>query len=56
MGRRIATLINGNLDAGRYEATWNARSDAGASVASGVYLYRMQAGAFEAVQRMVLMK
>ncbi|MEM8486623.1 MAG: FG-GAP-like repeat-containing protein [Bacteroidota bacterium] len=56
MGRRIATLVNGQLGAGRYEATWNARSDSGAPVASGVYLYRLQAGSFEAVKRMVLMK
>lgn len=56
MGRRVATLVNGEMAAGRYEAIWNARSDAGAPVASGVYLYRMQAGSFEAVNRMVLMK
>ena len=56
MGRRVATLVNGNFNAGRYEATWNARSDAGNAVASGVYLYRLQAGSFESVKRMVLMK
>ena len=56
MGRRVATLVNGQMAAGRYEATWNARSDAGTAVASGIYLYRMQAGSFESVQRMVLMK
>ncbi|MFK7845850.1 MAG: FG-GAP-like repeat-containing protein [Rhodothermales bacterium] len=56
MGRRVATLVNGQLGAGRYEAIWNAQSDAGTAVASGVYLYRMQAGSFESVQRMVLMK
>ena len=56
MGRRVATLVNGQMAAGKYEATWHARSDAGTAVASGVYLYRMQAGAFESVQRMVLMK
>ncbi|MEM8486621.1 MAG: PKD domain-containing protein [Bacteroidota bacterium] len=56
MGRRVATLVNGQMAAGKYEATWHARSDAGTAVASGVYLYRMQAGSFESVQRMVLMK
>ena len=56
MGRRVATLINGQYAAGRYEATWNARSDAGTPVASGVYLYRLNAGSFESVKRMVLMK
>ncbi len=56
MGRRVATLVNGQLGAGRYEAIWDARSDAGAPVASGVYLYRLQAGSFESVKRMVFMK
>ncbi len=60
MGRRIATLVNGHLEAGRYEATWDATSDAtsdsGAVLANGVYLYRLRAGSFEAVRRMVFMK
>ena len=56
MGRRVATLVNGNMAAGRYEATWNARADNGASVASGVYIYRLRAGSFESVKQMVLMK
>ncbi len=56
MGRRVATLINSQLNAGRYEANWNARSDAGSMVASGVYIYRLRAGNFESVKQMVLMK
>ena len=56
MGRRVATLVNGELGAGSYETIWNARSDAGAPVASGVYIYRIQAGTFQAVKQMVLMK
>ena len=56
MGRRVATLISGQLNAGRYEATWNARSDSGSMVASGVYIYRLRAGNFESVKQMVLMK
>ena len=56
MGRRVATLVNGQLDAGRYQANWNSRSDAGTPVASGVYIYRIQAGSFQQVRQMVLMK
>ncbi|MEM8486579.1 MAG: PKD domain-containing protein, partial [Bacteroidota bacterium] len=56
MGRRVATLVNGSMAAGRYESTWNARADNGASVASGVYIYRLRAGSFESVKQMVLMK
>ena len=56
MGRRVATLLSGNLAAGRYEATWNAQSDAGMPVASGVYIYSLRAGSYNAVKQMVLMK
>jgi len=56
MGRRVATLVNGDMAAGRYEAAWNARADNGSSVASGVYIYRLRAGSFESVKQMVLMK
>ena len=56
MGRRIAILVNGTVNAGRHQVQWNATSDAGARVASGVYLYRLQAGNFEMTKRMALMK
>ena len=56
MGRRVATLINGQLAAGRYESSWNGRSDSGSPVASGVYLYRLTAGTFSETKTMLLMK
>ena len=37
-GEEVALLINGNMPAGNHTTTWNA-----SSVASGVYLYRLQA-------------
>jgi len=36
-GRRVATLVEGDLTAGRHEATWNC-----GEVPSGVYLYRLE--------------
>ena len=56
MGRRVATLVDATYSAGRYEVQWNATNDAGERVASGIYIYRMQAGEFEAVSKMILMK
>ena len=56
MGRRVATLINGQYTAGRYETSWNGRSDTGSSVASGVYLYRLTAGTHVEAKTMLLMK
>jgi hypothetical protein len=45
MGRRIATLLNENRPAGYHNVVW----DAG-SVASGTYIYMIQAGEFASVR------
>ncbi|MEM8599095.1 MAG: T9SS type A sorting domain-containing protein, partial [Bacteroidota bacterium] len=50
-GRRVAVLLNGEQAPGFHEVRW----DAG-TFASGVYLYRLQAGSFTATKRMVLMR
>ncbi|MFT5142994.1 MAG: YVTN family beta-propeller protein, partial [Thalassolituus oleivorans] len=51
LGRRVQTLVNGPMDAGYHSVQFNAER-----LASGIYLYRIQAGAYAKVQRMVLMK
>ena len=56
MGREVATLVEDKMSAGQYEVQWNAQTDSGTRVASGIYLYRLRAGSFEQVRRMVLMK
>jgi hypothetical protein len=55
-GRRIATLKNESLPAGRYTVTWTGRDDQGGLVASGIYFYRLQAGDFSRIQKMTLLK
>jgi hypothetical protein len=56
LGRRVATLVSQDLPAGTHRVTWNAVSDAGVPVASGVYLYRMEAGKVQTTRTMVLIK
>lgn len=51
LGREVATLVNEVKSPGTYTVQWNATS-----VASGVYLYRLQAGQFSAVQKMLLVR
>ncbi len=51
LGRRVATLVNDFREAGRYHEVFN-----GQGLASGLYLYRLQAGKFESVKRMLVIK
>jgi len=43
-GRRVRVLADGDLAAGRHEAAWDGRDDAGTAVATGVYFARLTAG------------
>lgn len=50
-GKEILTLVNEKKDAGRYEVSFD-----GSNLASGMYFYKIQAGSFSKVMRMVLIK
>ncbi|MCI0596125.1 MAG: T9SS type A sorting domain-containing protein, partial [candidate division Zixibacteria bacterium] len=56
LGQKVRTLVNSRKDPGRYSVMWDAANDAGAAVASGIYIYRFQAGDFLQVRKMVLLK
>ena len=56
IGKRIRTLVHGIRPQGRHTVTWFGRDQYGVNVATGVYLLRMQAGSFTAVQKMVFVK
>lgn len=50
-GKEVGQLISGNLNAGKYEVTFNANQ-----LTSGIYFYRLIAGSFTDVKKMILMK
>lgn len=55
-GRRVRTLVDERRPAGVFSVAWNGEDDRGQRVASGVYFYRMRAGAFVDTKKMVLLK
>ena len=56
MGQKISTLVNGNMEAGRHNITWNGMDDLGNPVAAGLYLYQLEAKDFVKTRKMVLLK
>ena len=55
LGREVATLVNKELQAGSFKTQFDA-SSARAGLASGVYLYRLNAGGFVQTKKLMLMK
>ena len=56
LGRRVSQLVDDLLPAGEHTVSWDGTSDTGDRVASGLYLYRLEAGDFAASKKMVLLK
>jgi hypothetical protein len=50
-GSEVARLVDGSKKAGRYRITLNAEN-----LASGIYFYHMQAGAYVSVKKMSILK
>ncbi len=55
-GQKVKTLVNRTLKAGHYDISWKGRDDAGKSVSSGIYYYRLDNGDFSETKKMLLMK
>ncbi len=55
-GRAVRTLVQGYRSAGEHMARWNGRDSSGRPAASGVYFYRLEAGAEAVTRRMVLVR
>jgi hypothetical protein len=51
IGSNVATLVNENKPAGHYSIQFN-----GSSLASGIYLYRLESGNFSADKKLILLK
>jgi len=57
-GQRVRSLLDGSHEFGTgvHNVRWDGTDDNGRTVSSGIYLYRMRAGEYQSVRRMLLMK
>ena len=51
IGQKIETLLNKSMPAGYHEVEFN-----GQDLSSGIYLYHIEAGAWQDVKKMILIK
>ncbi len=56
LGREVKTLIKENMGSGTYDVKWNGDNQYGNPAASGTYIYRITAGEFVSVKKMILLK
>ncbi len=53
-GQKIITLSNENLDAGNHSILWKGENSNGAKVKSGIYFYKLSAGSFQQINKLIL--
>jgi hypothetical protein len=51
LGQKVAALLNKNIDPGRHKVKFNA-----SNLSSGIYYYKIQAGEFQSVKKMLLIQ
>ena len=56
LGQRVATLVKGAQEAGVHTLFWDGRDGQGRELASGVYLYRLQAGVQVETRKLLLLR
>jgi len=55
-GRLVRDLVDRTMPAGAHQAVWDGKNESGVAAGSGVYFYRMEAGAFSDTKKMVLVR
>ncbi|MBL7994178.1 fibronectin type III domain-containing protein [bacterium] len=56
LGQEVATLVDGYFETGKQSVQWNGKDALGRQVASGVYMYRLEAGKIAKTKKMMLIK
>lgn len=55
-GEQVKTLVDENMSAGFHQAIWDATDNSGNKISSGIYFYRITAGTFTQMNKIMLSK
>ncbi|MFB3145565.1 MAG: FlgD immunoglobulin-like domain containing protein, partial [Nitrospirales bacterium] len=55
-GQLVKTLLSGVVTAGNHQVVWDGTDSSGSQVASGAYLYKLEAGDFVQTRKTVLLQ
>jgi len=56
LGQEVKTLVDKEKQAGYHKAIWDGCNNHGNLVASGLYFYRIEAGEFSNIKKMLILK
>jgi hypothetical protein len=56
LGQNVTNLVDGRMEAGTHEVIWNGKDRDGATVASGIYFYRIDTDQYSDTKKMMLLK
>ena len=55
-GRKVRTMVQGALPAGRYSYEWDGRDDSGLSLSAGIYFLNVKAGPYAETDRLLFLR
>lgn len=56
VGQHVRTLVNKHQKSGYYEVIWDAKSDEGKKLPSGIYFYTIQANKYKMIKKAIIIK
>ncbi|MEE2993431.1 MAG: T9SS type A sorting domain-containing protein, partial [Gemmatimonadota bacterium] len=56
LGQEVRLLINEQRGAGSYSESWDGKESGGRLLSRGVYLYKLTAGTFQGIKKMLLLR
>lgn len=56
VGQKVRTLVNSQEKAGYHKVNWDGTNDSGAKVGGGIYFYKITAGEFTSLKKLILLR